>query len=141
MSFPPKQNLQISLPSQKLSSSGKKIIISPPGKCDPKFPMVECNINLLSFQIQVLKMVKICMGCSKIQLTWGRNKIFDMHTLCRINKHFTLKCLPFGGGGWHFQQLGEEKFWLGIGIYRFCLGGNWSWMTLWSFLKRSKLDV
>ena len=33
-------------------------------------------------------------------------------------KMFTL------GGNWHFQQLAEENFWLGIGIYRFCLGGT-----------------
>ena len=52
---------------------------------------------LLSFPIQVLKMIKIGNGCSKIQLTRGRNKILDMRMLCRINKHFTLKCLPLGG--------------------------------------------
>ena len=27
-------------------------------------------------------------------------------------------------GNGNFQQLGEENFWLGIGIYRFCLVGG-----------------
>ena len=40
MSFPPKQNLQISFPSQKLSSPGKKMINFPSGKSDPKFPFL-----------------------------------------------------------------------------------------------------
>ena len=35
------------------------------------------NSNLLHFLFQVQKMVKIGIGCTKIQITWGRNKILD----------------------------------------------------------------
>ena len=50
-----------------------------------------------------------------------------------INKHFPQICLLLGGMD-ILNNLGEEKFWLGIRIYRFCLTGNWSWVTLWDQL-------
>ena len=37
-----------------------------------------------------------------------------------------------GLGNLHFQQLGEENFWLGIRIYRFCLGGSMIWKSVMS---------
>ena len=41
-------------------------------------------------------MVGISIGCTKIQITCGRNEILNLRALGGINRHFPPKCLPLG---------------------------------------------
>ena len=82
--------------------------------------MTKFQHYLLYFLIQVLKRGGIGIGYAKIQINRRRKKILDVCTFRDNKLAFYAKMFTFfAGGDWYFQRFGEEKFCLGIGIYRF----------------------